>query len=214
MALTFGEAKTKVLRHLGDVNSKRWTTAEVESDVVAAIHDCVEQYVRNGGDRFNEEVTDSPDTTTFKIDLSAYDPIEIRSVSVLQSGAYLRVPSVTKAERGTAPGGVSYEGFRTIIVKAPGTPASDAAELLTVGSSWRSLEEWVCVRAAITLSAKYGVGRGDLRELDAMWADSVLKKSSAVGSKRFPTKMSASQSGLCFAWDPVAQTVEICRRLR
>lgn len=169
MPLTVSEARTTVLEHLDDESGVRYARltgantenfAKIDRALRSALSRCVDDYVRAGGDRLDEQISVTTDSADGTVSLAAYDRPTIRNVLVsVNSGSYFYpLQSQDKFSRGTPD--TTARDLSVTIVRSFTLPAirdtSDALVSAGDGSaqSWDAFDHWVCARAALQLGIK------------------------------------------------------------
>lgn len=224
MPYTIGDARSQVLDHLDDVSGARYARVsnvidytKIDRALRASLEQCLSDYTAGGGDRFDEDVDVTTDTTG-SISLVEYDPIAVRGVQV--------IPDTTGALFPIEPGALPEAGLpdnqsrnlRIRLVRSfrikdkPDT--SDLLVGLSDGKalSWSAFDEWVCARAAL----KMGVKDNEMRE--SLLAIGEDLRASVMAQKRIPQNLEWPQQqvrllfrqlamGLRWGWTPRTRTL-------
>lgn len=207
--ITLAQARTKVARYLNDASNERWSTSEIDDALADALSTCIRQYAAAGGDRFNEEVDETPDSNQL-VDLSSYDPIEIAQVWIKRSGFSWPISYVKHQEAGRAPTG-TYD-VRIFLIRTPVFPDTTTYPLVqsaanTAMKSWREFDQWVCVKAAIDLSTKDGEGRPDLVAIERQLSKSIMNNPVQVRASKFPKAYRGLSEAIRYTYEPSTQKV-------
>lgn len=194
MAYTIASARAQVLAHLDDESGARFArvagaTSYVKLDraLRSAVDRCLDDYVKAGGDRFNEHVSVTTDTDG-AVALGAYEPLKIQGVLYAPTGGFL-----SAIEPGDDVGGYRHDANArdltlVIVRRFPIADTPNEDDLLLGASagaarSWDAFDEWVCCRAAIQL----GVKDDELRKSLVLTRDDLEK--SVLGGSRNPVSL-------------------------
>ena len=188
---TLAQARSLVREYLDDRGARRWDDAAVDLALRAALSACVDDYRAEGGDRFDEDVDVSTDSSG-TVSLGAYDPLDVSAVLVSVSGGYVPLQGGDRRQLGQAD--ATARDLRVVLCRRVDVP-TQAADLLvgsTVGAarSWPAFDQWVCARAALQLGSTDDDRRQALRE---SLADC---KASSLAHARTPRVMTWDSSAL------------------
>lgn len=208
MTLTTAQARQVVFDHLDD-DQTRWTEAQIDVALTTALSLCLNDYVTNGGDRFEIEVTGTS-TSAGVIDLSAQKPIKINGVSVLESTRYFPISRVKLEERIIH----DTQGRSVQVRLTPTIPFSATDDdPLVDGNTWDAFDQWVCARAAMFAAVKDDDLLKALSRMEAMMQNSVLTTAKIPGARRMPKRSQWIGSTLGWAWKAGDYEIQMCRRL-
>lgn len=213
MGYTLAEARDIVEDHLDDADNARWSTSQIDVGLKYALDHCLSEYVSAGGDRLHEIVS----TTTASdgtVDLSSYDPKEIKSVSLVIGSRYFPLKEVSYQERGlndAAARSVEIRLLRTLAL-----PTTTTHPLVgngaTAGKSFNSFESWICARAARFCAVKDAEARQELIALEQEMRDAVMVQPSIPKASAFPERPSWYSNWFVWAFKPDTQKIQIGRR--
>lgn len=173
--LTLAEARAQLLGHLDDEAGRRfapvrdgaqdWTNADRALRV--SLSCCLDDLVANGVSRLDRRITVTTDATGL-VDLSTYDPVEVRGVLIdLDIGRY------RLEEHDHFSGSANDTEARDLVVflvPRCDIPTADADDELLIGRlvgevrSWPALGQWVVARAALQVGVKDKDRREGLQE--------------------------------------------------
>lgn len=210
MTLTLAQARTVVLDHLDDDNT-RWSTSQIDTALGTALSMCLTDYITNGGDRFEIEV-DTTSTSSGVVDLSAYNPIKINGVSILESNRYFPITASKTEER------VIHDNtVRTVQIRLTRTlsiPTMGTYPLVGVNStaanSWDAFDQWVCVRAAMFCAIKDDDILNACSRMEQMLRTSVLTLPRIPSARRLPKKQQWLSGWIGYIFH--GQDLQLCRR--
>jgi hypothetical protein len=167
LAFRFLDAREQVLEHLDDESGARYAREtgvntesfrKVDRTLKTAISACVDEYVKAGGDRFNEIVEATTSASDGKASLAVEKLSHIRSVRVDNGTSLYRVE-----EGDNAAGNTPYLAERDLqmtvvrFFEPPQVPDPNDLLMGTVAGaarSWDAFDAWVCARAAKMLGIK------------------------------------------------------------
>jgi hypothetical protein len=163
----FVNAREQVLEHLDDESGARYAREtgsntesfrKIDRQLKNQCSSTLDDYVRRGGDRFNELLEVSTSSDTGSIDLASYGLLHIRGVRVDTGSALYRIEE-GDALAGGRPDLVERD-LELTVVRAfvpPESPDEDdwlMGDAVGVARSWDAFDELVCARAADALGAK------------------------------------------------------------
>jgi hypothetical protein len=223
MAYDIGAARAQVLDHLDDESGARFARASGATSYVkldralrSAADRCLDDYVRSGGDRFDEkiEVTTSADDGT--VALAAYEPLKVRGVLYAPSGSTFTAIEPGDDLAGYTPDLAERELTLKVVRRFPIAASPDSSDLLLgtvdgAARSWDAFDEWVCCRAAIQL----GIKDNEKREMLLATRDDLER--SIKGGSRNPqakpwgvaTRRHSAASSLSWLWTARTQTLQL-----
>lgn len=213
MAYTLTKARNTALSEYLDDDNTRWLEADVDSALQAALSQTFSEYVQSGS-RFDEVVT-ATSTSGGVVDLSSYDPFQVRSVGITTGSLITRLKTIS-------PSDVQYldseaRSVRAVIVRTP-VMGSAAQPLVSDGAgnalqTWDAFDELVCIRAAMKMSVRDGGIPRSLVEIEARFIEAVMDSPSAPRSRMPPTKGSDYANWLYWYYDASAQSAQLCRKV-
>lgn len=212
-ALTLAEARTIVGYHLDD-DGTRWGNTEVDFALRSALSRCLNDYVAEGGDRFDTEASATTSASDGTVDLSAQVPLAIRGVSLLTIGSfYVPLKSTRREDRL-----VDDKAARTLkvrLVKELSLPTTTSHPLVgsgaTAANTWDAFDNWVIARAALQLAVKDAELRQEMQALEADLRGSVLGKPRTPRHRPFTGPEAELAADLRWTWIPSTQTLHLTR---
>ena len=213
MGYTVAEARDIVEDHLDDADNARWSTSQIDVGLKYALDHCISEYVSAGGERLHE-ILSTTTATDGTVDLSSYDPKEIKSVSLVVGSRYFPLKEVSYQGRGlndAAARSVEIRVLRTFALSATTTHAL-VGNGATAGKSFNALESWICARAALFCAIKDDEARPALRALEQEMKDAVMLQPSIPKATAFPEKPSWYSNWFVWAYKPDTQKIQIGRR--
>lgn len=218
MTLTITQARVVLADHLDDASNIRWSTTQLDTALGYALSSCLTDYVAAGGDRFDEEVS-ATSTTAGVVDLSSYDPIAIKSVSMLIGSRYWPIPEGRVEQRIMHDTDARTLQIRLVRNLSLSTTAGD--KLLSYGEagartavpSWDAFEHWLILRAALFASAKDAEARPEIARLEERAAASVAAMPRTPKAMPFPRRRGLYSQLFGFVWQHGAQDMQITKRL-
>lgn len=195
MTLTVRAARETVLEHLDDESGDRFARAtgsntesftKIDRALRSSISRCVDDYIAHGGDRFDEVIDVSTDSTG-TVSLAGYDNPSIRGVLIVPDSDGSMYPIEPGDKLARADMDSEARDLKVTIVRRFTLPDPlDEDDLLLgltagVARSWDAFDHWVCARAAIQL----GIKDDELRR--ALTATTDDLKSSVLGTRRTPS---------------------------
>lgn len=221
--MTLAEGYAAVLAHLDDEDGRRFAPTvsgaadytNVHRALRSSLSRCIDDMAAAGVDRLVREVSATADSSG-DVDLSAYDPADIRGVFVIPTGT-VRYPvdEGNRLERYSAD-----TAERDVVVRIRqryDIPAKDDTTALLIGSldgearSWPALDEWVCARAALQAGVKDKDRREGLMALLVDLERSVLASPRIPRTMPYPPEMPARRTyyRLRWLWDDHARTLKL-----
>lgn len=214
--MTLSQARTRLRYYLDDTETgdpERFSDAELGGYLEDAVSHCVRLYVSWGGTRFLEAVQSALNSSA-AIDLSTYDPIDIVTASIVRDGDRYPLPYVPKGERGRAPSGPTSLTVEVMLHRHPTFPAADDEYLIGLGStsrpSFRSLDNWVCLNAALMASVKDAERRAEIKDIEAMTAAQIQRSCGTMGEREFPRDFATIYAEYRYTYEESTQTLEVC----
>jgi hypothetical protein len=156
--MNLGEAITRVFEYLDDdgtstSDGSRWTVAQVTQKLNLALDNVLQAYAARGGTRCDQIITAT--ASDGYVDLTAYQPLQIKSVRINAGGIYHPVRQIT-----TDSFSQTFNSNHSIsirLVARPTFPSSNSADFLWGGfPNSPALDELICLRAARLLLTKDG----------------------------------------------------------
>lgn len=214
-----------------DDDGTRWTDEETVRHLRYALSDVAHEYIDAGGDRLRDDTGDVTSSSAGVVDLSSYDPAQIRSVQVKYGNRFFPIHPAKIRERQ-----ILDEVVRTYRVEYDITPEIGTAEFNADGSfgggalggnplvttdgttqltTWDAFEDFVCLRAAHSMALK----DGDRVLLDALYKEeqrkvvNVIKRDPTPKTGRMPARVEHLTRLLRWYYDPGSDSIQICRRL-
>lgn len=222
-ALTIGDARDTVLDHLDDPRGVRFNKAgdyvRIDRKLRSAQSSCLEDYVVEGGDRFDEAVSVDTSADDGTAQLAAYDPLHVRAVLLqpddTDPSTLVPLDEGDRTVRGSPD--TSARTLSVIIIRRFAIPnPADASDLLmgTVAGaarSWAGFDEWVCAVAAKELGTKDMEGSSRMGELVAEKRESVLRHVRTPRSEPWPSRRASSWPlrRMKWIWMPMPRTVSL-----
>ncbi len=209
---------------LDDSGQERWdvsdsTHAETKRHLQNALSYCYHLYNTQGGTQFLEEHSGTT-TTSGVLSLDSLDPAHVRSCNLLVSNRYYSLYPERMIDR-------EYQDdqARVITVQYAPTPEWNAASgndsdyLLqhpntnSELTSWDAFEDWVCWRAALTMSIKDQRRIVALKEREEELARACLARINTPKTRRFPGRKDWYTQWLRWHWDPQGRDMIIHRKV-
>lgn len=149
--MTLAQARTRVRRHLDDAgDTPRWTDDEIREEIIAATSSVLEEYVRRGGERFDEQV--EVEATSGVASIGPYDPVDVRSVAIDTGADLIPIESGGRHLRQTAD--TSTRDLVVMLVRRPEAPTVDDDLLVPDARTWADFDALICAKAAVFLCPK------------------------------------------------------------
>lgn len=218
MTLTLAQARLVVQDHLDDtptsgIDGDRWTAAQVDTGLSFALSQCLDEYVSSGGDRF-DEILDTSSNTSGEVDLSTVDPIEIKGISLLQGGTYWPIKSYRLEEKNIIDTTVRTLQIRYVrkFVLPTTTTHKIMGNGATAANSWDAFDHWVCAKAALFCSTKDAEGRPEIKQLAEDLRFSVLSHTKVPKSVPFPARRNWYSQWIGWVWSQNAKKVVLTLR--
>lgn len=181
-AFRVGECREQVLDHVDDEDGRRYAPIDDDTGLpkYQKLDRCLrvsasallDEYVREGGDRFDEDISVSTDTSGIA-NLAAEKLLHIKSVLVIPDGSDGTLFPISEGDKQTR--GLPDETERDLTLIAirqhvlPDQPAADDLLMGTVDGaarSWPAFDELVCMTAADRICTKSNETRtGILRDI-------------------------------------------------
>lgn len=203
MAYDIEDAREQVLEFLDDESGERYAREtgtnttnyrKVDRALRGAVSSTLDDYVRRGGDRFDEELTLTTDADTGKVEVGGDKLAHVRSIRVVSGSSSYRVMEGDKHVGGRADL-VERSLIATVVRLFEVPPEPDVDDLLMgtvegAARSWDAFDELVCARAAKTLGIKdlKPERQAILREQIAEREKSVLSHSRTPAAKPWPER--------------------------
>lgn len=212
--LTLAEARTLVLGHLDDDNS-RWSSTEVDVALKGALSRCLSDYAAVGGERFDEEASGTTSASDGTVSLSSTPPVKIKSVSVLVGDATWPIYPVAKVDK-EAPD-LNARSVRIMMLRDYALPSTTSHPIVGVGASaantWHGFDAWICARAALALAIKDAESRPELRAEEQDLRQSALLRPRIPSARRFPSPEYGLTRLLRWTWIPSTNQLQLCRAM-
>ena len=216
MTLTLAQARAVTLDHLDDNDSEdpnaRWSNAQVDVGLALALSSCLSDYVSEGGDRFDLELSAS--TTSGALDMSSYSPLYIRGMTMLYGNRYWPLEALRAEDRGIQD--ADTKSLQVRYVREYALPTTTTHPLVGVGAtaanSWDAFDHWICIRAAIHCSIKDDDLRATLTTQEEAIRTTVLLRPKLPSAVAFPKPTSYYSRSYGYFWQPSTKVVQICRR--
>jgi hypothetical protein len=182
-------ARTVVLDHLDDAGGDRWNSTQVDTALAYALSQCVDEYISSGGDRF-DELVDSTSNTSGEVDLSTIDPLRIKGVSFLQGSIYWPIKQYRVEEKNRIDDTARTIQIRYIrkFVLPTNTSHQIVGVGATSGNSWLAFDNWICAKAALFCAVKDAEARPELKVLEQDMRGSVMSHTKIPQSVPFPVR--------------------------
>ncbi len=211
-AMTHAEARTEVADHVDDASNKRWSVTQIDAALKTQIAACMDDYISSGGDRFDEEVTGTTSGADNELDISTYDPLEIKGVSVQIGSNFYPIKRRKRRDRGAVD--ATARALQIYLVRTPSFPTSTSDPLITSDGTtamktWPTFDSWVCAEAALQLSVKDAELQKALKRHADRLRHICMTKGTASRSIRFPRR--APDIGIDYIWDQGGQLIGIVR---
>ena len=211
--MTLAEARTNAAQLLDDPNSRRWSTTQVDFALQSAVSRCLQDYVGNGGERFDAEITANTSAVDGTLALSSYTPLVIKSVTLDTGDVFVPIRASTKRDKFKAD--TTERALVVLYVRDYVLPSTTSHALVgngaTSANTWAAFDHWCVVRAAMQLSAKDADGRGDLQALEADLAQSCLMRTNNPVALEWPRRSSRGiADALRWTWLPSSQQLQVC----
>lgn len=211
--MTLAEARTNAAQLLDDPNSRRWSTTQVDFALQSAVSRCLQDYVGNGGERFDAEVAANTSAVDGTLALSSYTPLVIKSVTLDTGAVFVPIRASTKRDKFKAD--TTARSLVVLYVRDYVLPTTTSHALVgngaTSANTWAAFDHWCVVRAAMQLSAKDADGRGDLQALEADLAQSCLLRTNNPVALEWPRRSSHGiADALRWTWLPSSQQLQVC----
>lgn len=211
--MTLAEARTNAAQLLDDPNSRRWSTTQVDFALQSAVSRCLQDYVGNGGERFDAEITANTSAVDGTLALSSYTPLVIKSVTLDTGDVFVPIRASTKRDKFKAD--TTARSLVVLYVRDYVLPSTTSHALVgngaTSANTWAAFDHWCVVRAAMQLSAKDADGRGDLQALEADLAQSCLMRTNNPVALEWPRRSSHGiADALRWTWLPSSQQLQVC----
>lgn len=216
---TFEEAREDTLDLLDDETGRRYAPPDPDTGLLnykkldrqlgITISSLLDEYVKSGGDRFDEEIDTSTDETTGAVDLAAEDILHIQGVLVdpNDDGTLYPVEEGDKRVRGVVD--ASERILRLIVVRrlVPArNPSKDDLLMGTVAGaarSWGAFDELVCNETADRIGAKDNENRAAIQRTIAKLRGSIFthkKEPSVLPWGRRRRTVTTLQDSLRWIW--------------
>lgn len=212
--MTLAEARTNAAQLLDDPNSRRWSTTQVDFALQSAVSRCLQDYVGNGGERFDTEQTAASSATDGTLALSSYKPLVIKSVTLDTGDVFVPIRAATKRDK--FKGDTTARDLVILYVRDYELPSTTTHALVgngaTSGNTWAAFDHWCVARAALQLSAKDADGRPDLQALEADLAQSCLLRTNNPVALEWPRRSFGAHlvDRLRWTWLPASQQLQVC----
>lgn len=215
--LSLSQARTATSQLLDDPSERRWSTANGDRGLEAALSRCLVQYQKAGGERFDTEVTGTSSATTGVLDVFAGIPVlVVRDVVVINGNNSYRVPAKQPNRRGYID--LVARSLRVTYVREYALPSNAAWPLVGVdavpANTWFDFDNWVCTEAALQLAPK------DMEEKRLRWLTeraqaarrSVMERTDTPGGYPMPRRDERYYADpLVYAWVPASQQIHFFR---
>lgn len=205
MARTIGEAREDLLDLLDDEDNRRFKGAtaapysKIDRALRVSLDTCLDRYVKDGGDRFDEDLDVTSDAGL--VDLLTEDVRAIRSVlAIPSSGTYVQIGEGDQLTRGVDD--EEDRDLRLVIVRQHAIAENpDDGDLLvgTVGGvarSWDTFDSWVIAVAADRIGSKDNETRAAIQRELARCEAAVLGHRRALPVKPWGASSRAPAFGL------------------
>jgi len=212
LALTLSTARSYIRDDiLDDPDSRRYSDAQVERAISLSLSETFEEYE---GDRFIEVATGLSTSSTGTVDMSAYDPLQIKAVLLKSGNTYTEIRPARWVDK-DLDDLVSGRAISTQFIRRPTPPDADGEYLLQDSSnnqltSWLAFEDLICVRAALRLCRKDNEIPAGLRADEQRLTKTVMQTTSKKVFTLAPSQRQKPYENLLYYyWDPQAKTITI-----
>lgn len=212
MTLTLADARTVVADHLDDASNDRWSSSQIDTGLSFALSQCIDEYLSSGGDRF-DELLDTTSNTSGEVSVSTQDPLVIKGVTMLQGSRYWPIKAFPVEQKN-----IIDDTARTLqvrYVRRFNLPTTTTHKIVgngaTAGNSWDAFDHWICIKAAIFLSAKDADPRPELHKIAEDLRYSVMSHTKVPRSVPFPTARPYISKSYGWVWHQNAKKIIIVK---
>lgn len=210
-AMTLAEARLRVREHLDDPNSRRWTTAQVDSALRACLSACQHAYNTNGGSRFVVEQSVTTSATTGAVSLASVLPIRVTGVVLIQGNIRQRLKAIRRRDRELQDLVARTLTVETVTEYALSATSTDP--LVGIGAAaantWPAFDEWVCLEAAMLADVKDNEKRGGLERMAPTFRANVMQDVDPPRTRQWPTEAMLFFDWLRWSWTPATQVLTL-----
>lgn len=207
--MILSDARSLVQEYLDAASDPRWDSANIDDALEGQMSLTLNEYTEGGGERLLEIVSVTTDSTG-KVDLSAYDPMHIRSCAIVRNGRRYILGRTSAMERVDA---AKADTLEVIMMRKWGVSTNALDPLIysaaATANSWDAMEHLICIRAAIELAVKDEDTRKALKALEARYLRGVMSTTSAHGARPMPGRRRV-RSPYTWAWLPGEQAIQMC----
>jgi hypothetical protein len=212
--MTLAEARTQAAQLLDDPNNRRWSSAQIDFALQSGVSRCLQDYVANGGERFDTEQTGTSSASDGTLALSSYKPLIIKSVTMDTGDTFIPLRAVTKREKFRAD--TTARDLVILYVRDYELPSTTTHALVgngaTSANTWAAFDNWCVARAALQLAVKDDKLSDALAVLETDLRASCLARPNNPVAMEWPRPSAASRaySNLRWSWLPSGQQLQVC----
>lgn len=210
-SMTLAEARALIQEHLDEdstLERPQWSTTQIDTALRSALSSCLAEYVRQGGNRFEEHLSLS--STSGSLDLSSYSPLDISGVGISIGSTRFPVPAARAVDISRLD-----TDSRTVIVTLTRNleiPTTTTHPLIGIGAtevnSVPMFANWVCLRAARQLYIKEGDRSSPIEAMEATARQACMGAPRIGGNTMFPTTSMYATGRFAYYYDSRNQTLK------